>query len=194
MLISVLNSVQNSKMKTCLLIFWTFFAVVYGEKVLKSRPNYGRPGGGQGMGNICSFGCQCMGNSANCRNSGLDDIPNNLSPFLDRLDLQNNRLISVSSMINSYGRLQTLLLNFNNIDGLDSKNFDQLNSLIDLELANNQLNELPDGVFDGKFIKTSAVASALCLHFYFVNTPGLEAENLKIINSLPKSSNRQCQK
>ena len=139
-------------MKTYLLIFWTILTIVNSEKVVKSRPNYGRPGGG-GQGNICSFGCQCMGNSANCQNSGLDDIPNNLSPFLDRLDLQKNRLISVSSMINSYGRLQTLLLNFNNIDGLDSKNFDQLNSLIDLELANNQLNELPDGVFAGKILK-----------------------------------------
>ena len=106
-------------MKSCLFIFLSILSIGFSEKVAKNRPNFG---------NTCSRGCFCESvYSVRFQNGALDDIPNDLSPALTRLDLQRNRLFQVSSIINSYGKLQFLRLNQNNIGSLNSKNFDRLN-------------------------------------------------------------------
>ena len=130
-------------MKSCLFIFLSILSIGFSEKVAKNRPNFG---------NTCSRGCFCESvYSVRCQNGGLDDVPNDLSPALTRLDLQRNRLFQVSSIINSYGKLQFLRLNQNNIGSLNSKNFDRLNELVDLEIADNKLSGLPDETFAGKY-------------------------------------------
>ena len=127
-------------MKSCL-IFLAILSLGFTDELVKNRPNFG---------NICSRGCFCQNvYSVICQDGGLDDVPNDLSPALTRLDLQRNRLFQVSSIINSYGKLQFLRLNSNQIGSLNSRNFDRLSELIDLEMADNKLSGLPDEAFAG---------------------------------------------
>ena len=83
------------------------------------------------------LGCVCQPwsrpTSLVCENGALEFIPQDLPPFINRLNLRGNKLIQVESgVISNYFKLQYLILSSNRISVLRSKNFDRLNELIDL--------------------------------------------------------------
>ena len=108
----------------------------------KSRPNYNW--------NQCSNGCSCQKPEiVTCNSGNLDVIPQDLSPFVTKLDLRNNRILHVDSVINSYIQMQYLILSANKISLLSDLNFNSLNRLIDLELSSNSISRISQQAFSG---------------------------------------------
>ena len=46
----------------------------------------------------CQTVCFCLADSAVCESGDLDNIPNDLSPYLTRLQLKDNNIMYVSNM------------------------------------------------------------------------------------------------
>ena len=100
----------------------------------------------------CPIGCDCIGQSVNCRGANLTYLASNyISRSVRKLDLSYNRLgpnLS-NSNFDSYHDLGELILNHNEIEVLTPRKFHQLRNLYKLDLSYNQIHSVKRGAFAG---------------------------------------------
>lgn len=97
----------------------------------------------------CPRGCRCIRacqesvNIVSCRNQSFTDIPSDLDESTEILFLQNNRIESIpKSSLDVVPNLQYLNLHDNRVNHIEKGSLDQL---LDVDLSDNRLTELPRG-------------------------------------------------
>lgn len=100
----------------------------------------------------CPRGCDCIGQSVNCRGANMTHLPSNYIPkSVRKLDLSYNQLGPNLSSCNfdSYHDLGELILHHNGIEVLIPRKFHQLRNLYKLDLSHNQIHSVKRGAFAG---------------------------------------------
>ncbi|XP_035663906.1 SLIT and NTRK-like protein 2 [Branchiostoma floridae] len=92
----------------------------------------------------------CLWSDGDCSNMGLTSVPQDLSPTITFLNLDNNALTTLNqSDFSRYSNLMFLELRSNRISVINSGAFFNLTRLTWLYLDNNQLTSLPANMFIG---------------------------------------------
>lgn len=135
----------------------TFFMIVptmaSGNDVNNAQRIGGHPiifDGHHGSGELtkCPWACSCTGLSVDCSHRGLTQVPRNLPPDAERVDLQGNNLTVVfETDFEGMSNLRILQLMDNQIHTIERGAFQDLTSIERLRLNNNQLRHLPDLLF-----------------------------------------------
>ncbi|XP_063071016.1 leucine-rich repeats and immunoglobulin-like domains protein 1 [Engraulis encrasicolus] len=138
---------------------------------------------------LCATNCTCTGNSVDCSNLDLTDIPHDLPGGTISINLSNNKLTAVNTdilsslpnlqevrldynqltSIPSFGeassRIVTLYLQHNKIGSIDGRKLAELTSLQTLDLSNNDITELRTHCFPaGPQIKDLYLSSNKIVH------------------------------
>ncbi|XP_063397727.1 toll-like receptor 3 [Mytilus trossulus] len=91
---------------------------------------------------------------ADCHNLNLTDIPQDLPKDIEFLDLSENNLgVIVNKSFARYSHLKTLELQYSKIHTVQPEGFDDLDNLVNVSLAGNELNISTDGLFVLKSIR-----------------------------------------
>uniref|UniRef100_H3BE19 Toll-like receptor 18 n=2 Tax=Latimeria chalumnae TaxID=7897 RepID=H3BE19_LATCH len=91
--------------------------------------------------------CEIRGGDASCKGQSLFQVPRNLPPSLERIDLSYNKLYIIKN--NDFAhltKLRHLYLQFNNISKIEEGAFASNVLLEELDLFNNSLTEIPSAV------------------------------------------------
>nr|ABB21095.1 variable lymphocyte receptor A [Eptatretus stoutii] len=98
-------------------------------------------------GGVCT--CNDQTKNVDCSSKELTAIPSNIPTDTDRLELDYNKLSSLSAKaFHSLSSLTFLDLSYNQLQALPVGVFDHLVNLNELHLRQNQLKSLPQGIFD----------------------------------------------
>lgn len=100
----------------------------------------------------CPIGCDCIGQSVNCRDANMTSLPNNyISKSVRKLDLSYNKLGPNLNQSNfdAYHDLGELILHRNGIEVLPPRKFHQLRNLYKLDLSLNRIHSVKRGAFAG---------------------------------------------
>lgn len=101
---------------------------------------------------LCPKRCDCIGQSVNCHNANLTNLPSNyISKSVRKLDLSYNSLGPnlLDTDFSAYHDLGELILHHNGIEVLIPRKFHQLRNLYKLDLSNNQIHSVKRGAFAG---------------------------------------------
>ncbi|NXM83387.1 LRC32 protein, partial [Oenanthe oenanthe] len=94
--------------------------------------------------------CEMVNSQAFCHNKDLHQIPRELHPNVNKIDLSGNLIQSIPEMsLSFYTSLQYLDLSFNQISSITSGVFARMTSLLEINLANNHLHELTQNGTEG---------------------------------------------
>jgi len=86
----------------------------------------------------CDTACICDSHSVECKDRQLDNIPNDLNPYITRLDVRRNRIKYVSNM-EAYSRLEYLDLSENEIVEIKPHCFRESSEMLTLNLRENKI-------------------------------------------------------
>lgn len=86
----------------------------------------------------CDTACICDSHSVECKDRQLDNIPNDLNPYITRLDVKRNRIKYVSNM-EAYSRLEYLDLSENEIVEIKPHCFRESSEMLTLNLRENKI-------------------------------------------------------
>jgi len=86
----------------------------------------------------CDTACICDSHSVECKDRQLDNIPNDLNPYITRLDVRRNRIKYVSNM-EAYSRLEFLDLSENEIVEIKPHCFRESSEMLTLNLRENKI-------------------------------------------------------
>ncbi|CAN8194894.1 unnamed protein product [Coccothraustes coccothraustes] len=118
-------------------LYIIFFLAV----VNKETSNYQLPEG---------TSCEMANSQAFCHNKDLHQIPRELYPNVNKIDLSGNLIQSIPEMSSSfYTSLQCLDLSSNQISFITPGVFAHMKSLLEINLANNHLYELAQNGTEG---------------------------------------------
>ncbi|KAM4790580.1 transforming growth factor beta activator LRRC32-like isoform 1-T2 [Cyanocitta cristata] len=94
--------------------------------------------------------CEMANSQAFCHNKDLHQIPHELHPNVNKIDLSGNLIQSIPEMpLSFYTSLQCLDLSSNQISFITSGVFAHMTSLLEINLANNNLYELAQNGTEG---------------------------------------------
>jgi len=86
----------------------------------------------------CDTTCICDHHSVDCKDRQLDNIPNDLNPYITRLDVRRNEIKYVSNM-EAYSRLEYLDLSDNEIVEIKPHCFRESSEILTLNLRENNI-------------------------------------------------------
>ncbi|XP_010139729.1 PREDICTED: leucine-rich repeat-containing protein 32 [Buceros rhinoceros silvestris] len=99
---------------------------------------------------IEGMSCEMANSQAFCHNKDLHQIPHELHPNVNKIDLSGNLIQSIPEMpLSSYSSLQCLDLSSNQISFITPGVFAHMTSLLEINLANNHLYELAQNGTEG---------------------------------------------
>uniref|UniRef100_A0A8C6WGQ3 Toll-like receptor 22 n=1 Tax=Neogobius melanostomus TaxID=47308 RepID=A0A8C6WGQ3_9GOBI len=94
--------------------------------------------------------CRISLNEAICSDSQLKEVPTDIPPTVESINLSNNKILKLQEgNFTDFPHLTNLDLKQNKITKIGKGTFSRLFSLKTLNLNNNNLEKLDDGVFDG---------------------------------------------
>lgn len=94
--------------------------------------------------------CHISLNKAICTGSKLTEVPTDIPPTVESIDLSQNNIIKLQvANLTGFPNVTELILRQNQISHISKGTFSQLLSLTKLNLNNNKLKKLDNGVFDG---------------------------------------------
>ena len=133
----------------------------------------------------CETVCTCLADSADCQYSHLDNIPNDLSPYIIKLELAGNKIKYVSNM-EHYMSLEYLDLSENEIVQIKSNSFRESYQLLSMNLANNKLGS----VSSEDLLGLSGLSSLSLSHNEIDNISAGAFEHCRNLQVLDLSSNK----
>ncbi|XP_044259557.1 protein slit isoform X2 [Tribolium madens] len=96
----------------------------------------------------CPRGCTCTGTITDCSHRGFTQVPKNIPPETERLDLQGNNItVLFESDFQDLGKLRILQLTDNQIHTIERDAFQDLVNLERLRLNGNYIRHIPDNLF-----------------------------------------------
>lgn len=96
---------------------------------------------------FCPNKCICSNYQATCINAGFQEVPIQLNPDVNYINLTLNQITTVLFSLSFYTKLEILDLSRNKIETLGSKNFEYQNELRMLNLSQNSLTNLSNDAF-----------------------------------------------
>jgi len=96
----------------------------------------------------CETACICESNSVVCKGRQLDNIPNDLNPYITRLDVGRNKIKYVSNM-EAYSRLEYLDLSENEIVEIKPHCFRESSEMLTLNLRQNRIGTVDHNDLEG---------------------------------------------
>ena len=95
------------------------------------------------------YSCHCDGRTAVCSNQNSATLPGALPSFINALDFTQNSLARLNfDLCRNFAQLESLMLNENQIDSIDSDSFYSCQKLTKLTLKSNQIKKLAPAMFD----------------------------------------------
>ncbi|CAH1374282.1 unnamed protein product [Tenebrio molitor] len=96
----------------------------------------------------CPRSCICTGTTTDCSHRGFTQVPKNVPPETERLDLQGNNItVLFESDFQDLGKLRILQLTDNQIHTIEKDVFQDLVNLERLRLNGNHIRHIPDNLF-----------------------------------------------
>ncbi|XP_055372286.1 protein slit-like isoform X2 [Condylostylus longicornis] len=98
----------------------------------------------------CPRQCQCDGLTVDCSHRNLIQVPRNIPPEVEKLDLSGNNItIIFDSDFQHLSRLRVLQITDNEIHTIEKGAMNELTSLVRLDLSNNEIRAMPRGILKG---------------------------------------------
>uniref|UniRef100_A0A1B6DPN9 LRRCT domain-containing protein n=1 Tax=Clastoptera arizonana TaxID=38151 RepID=A0A1B6DPN9_9HEMI len=100
---------------------------------------------------MCPSGCSCHDDTlrVTCIDANLEVVPIQFNPYIEYIDLCNNRIHSVDYTIQNYHKLKHLDLSRNKIHSLRPHNFELQERLTVLNISYNHITSLSKSTFKG---------------------------------------------
>ncbi|KAL1122194.1 hypothetical protein AAG570_003599 [Ranatra chinensis] len=100
---------------------------------------------------ICPPRCTCRDDTlaATCADAGLEVVPIQLNPEVEKIDLSGNRITAVAFTLSFYNELRHLDVSRNRIQSLRGKSFESQSRLLFLNASHNHITSLGKDAFRG---------------------------------------------